>query len=118
MGKELGSRVARRGWSAPDNLDEMIAIYADEGALAAMLKDVWRAQQPPLVAQQRHAPQRRVDPELVGPAWTAPVSHDLNFSNRPVRTRMPGGVAGVRPTRSPPMPIDRGLTLPATRRDP
>ncbi|MGO8909142.1 MAG: hypothetical protein ACLQDM_07445, partial [Bradyrhizobium sp.] len=32
-------------------------------------------------------------------------SHDLNFSNRPVRTRMPGGVAGERPERSPPMPI-------------
>jgi hypothetical protein len=30
-----------------------------------------------------------------------PVSHDLNFSNRPVRTRMPGGVAGERSTRSP-----------------
>ncbi|MGK2951364.1 MAG: hypothetical protein ACSLEZ_03140, partial [Thiobacillus sp.] len=26
-----------------------------------------------------------------------PVSHDLNSSNRPVRTRMPGGVAGARP---------------------
>ena len=38
-----------------------------------------------------------------------PVSHDLNFSNRPVRTRMPGGVAGVRPTRSPPMPILLGI---------
>jgi hypothetical protein len=25
-----------------------------------------------------------------------PVSHDLNFSNRPVRTRMPGGVGGAR----------------------
>ena len=24
-----------------------------------------------------------------------PVSHDLNFSNRPVQTRMPGGVAGA-----------------------
>ena len=24
-----------------------------------------------------------------------PDSHDLNFSNRPVRTRMPGGVAGA-----------------------
>jgi hypothetical protein len=43
MAKELGSRVARRGWSAPDNFDEMIAIYADEGVLAAMLKDVWQA---------------------------------------------------------------------------
>ena len=25
-----------------------------------------------------------------------PDSHDLNFSNRPVRTRMPGGVIGAR----------------------
>jgi hypothetical protein len=25
------------------------------------------------------------------------VSHDLNFSNRPVRPRMPGGMAGARP---------------------
>src|SRR3982074_2974621 len=31
MAKELGSRVARRGWTAPDNFDEMIAIYADQG---------------------------------------------------------------------------------------
>jgi hypothetical protein len=29
-------------------------------------------QQPSLVAQQRHAPQRRADPELVGPAGIAP----------------------------------------------
>lgn len=43
MAKELGSRVARRGWTAPDNFDEMIAIYADEGALTAMLNEVWRA---------------------------------------------------------------------------
>src|SRR3546814_9612895 len=28
--------------------------------------------------------------------WDCRVSHDLNFSNRPVRTRMPGGVAGER----------------------
>ena len=42
-GKELGVRVARRGWSAPDNFDETIAIYAGEGALAAMLTDVWKA---------------------------------------------------------------------------
>ncbi|OXI35401.1 hypothetical protein CFB84_37665 [Burkholderia aenigmatica] len=26
-----------------------------------------------------------------------PDSHNLNFPNRPVRTRMPGGVAGERP---------------------
>lgn len=31
MAKELGSRVARRGWTAPYNFDEMIAIYADQG---------------------------------------------------------------------------------------
>ena len=40
-----------------------------------------------------------------------PLSHDLNFLNRPVRTRMPGGVAGERPKRSPPMPIVRGPEL-------
>ena len=28
--------------------------------------------------------------------WVYPGSHDLNSSNRPVRTRMPGGVAGAR----------------------
>lgn len=30
-----------------------------------------------------------------------PDSHDLNFSNRLVRTRMPGGVAGARLTAAP-----------------
>jgi hypothetical protein len=30
---------------------------------------------------------------------------DLNRFNRPVRTRMPGGVAGERPLWLPPMPI-------------
>jgi hypothetical protein len=30
---------------------------------------------------------------LTGLAY--PDSHDFNFTNRPVRTRMPGGVAGV-----------------------
>lgn len=29
-------------------------------------------------------------------AWVCSGSHDLNFSNRPVRTRMPGGVPGGR----------------------
>jgi hypothetical protein len=38
--------------------------------------------------------------------WEYHVSHDLNFSNRPVRTRMPGGVAGERSaTLTAPMPI-------------
>ncbi len=32
------------------------------------------------------------------------LSHDLNFSNRPVRTRMPGGVGGVRPRMAGPYP--------------
>jgi hypothetical protein len=27
--------------------------------------------------------------------WEYHVSHNLNLSNRPVRTRMPGGVAGA-----------------------
>lgn len=40
--RELSSRVARRGWTAPDNFGEAIAIYADDSALAAMLQDVWR----------------------------------------------------------------------------
>jgi len=31
-----------------------------------------------------------------------PVSHNLNFLNRPVRTRMPGGVAGERPLMADP----------------
>jgi hypothetical protein len=29
-------------------------------------------------------------------------SHNLNFSNRPVRTRMPGGVAGAQPEMAAP----------------
>ena len=40
--------------------------------------------------------------------------HDLKLSNRPVRTRMPGGVAGVLLLREPPMPmLPRGIN-PAT----
>ena len=33
--------------------------------------------------------------------WEYPDSHDLNFSNRPVRTRMPGGVAGAQSMTAP-----------------
>jgi hypothetical protein len=33
-----------------------------------------------------------------------PDSHDLNFSNRPVRTRTPGGVGGVRSIMTGPYP--------------
>ena len=51
---------------------------------------------------------RADDPD--GPTnWGYPVSVDLNFSNRPVRTRMPGGVAGERAT-APPMPISNSQT--------
>ena len=28
-------------------------------------------------------------------SWAYPVSHDLTFSNRPARTRMPDGLAGA-----------------------
>ena len=34
--------------------------------------------------------------------WACPDSHDLKLSNRPVRTRMPGGVAGVQPITAAP----------------
>jgi hypothetical protein len=40
-------------------------------------------------------------------ALAFPDSHDLNFSNRPVRTRMPGGVGGVRSAMAGPYP-DQG----------
>jgi hypothetical protein len=36
--------------------------------------------------------------------WDYPDSHDLNFSNRPVRTRMPSGVGGARSTMIGPYP--------------
>ena len=39
-----------------------------------------------------------------GAPGECPISPDLNFSNRPVRTRMPGGVGGVR-LRPAPIPI-------------
>jgi hypothetical protein len=48
-------------------------MYRELLALGAK-RDVARqvgGQQPSLVVQQRHAPQRRVDPEMVGPARTA-----------------------------------------------
>lgn len=35
-------------------------------------------------------------------AWAYLDSHNLNFSNRPVRIRMPGGVAGVQSTKTAP----------------
>ena len=33
--------------------------------------------------------------------WDCPDSHDIKLSNRPVRTRMPGGVARVSPLGAP-----------------
>jgi hypothetical protein len=51
-------------------------------------------QYPPLVAQQLDASQLGAKPGHGRTGWGYPVSVDLNFSNRPVRTRMPGGVAG------------------------
>ena len=53
-------------------------------------------QLPSLVAQQPHAPQPCADRSPTSTGWACLASHDLNFSNRPVRTRMPGGVAGAR----------------------
>src|ERR1700688_1808930 len=38
-------------------------------------------------------------------SWECPGSPDLNLSNRPVRTRMPGGVAGGGLKQPPPMTI-------------
>jgi len=40
-----------------------------------------------------------------------PVSHNLNFLNRPVRTRMPGGVAGERPLMADPYADQRGRSI-------
>jgi hypothetical protein len=34
--------------------------------------------------------------------WDCPDCHDLKLSNRPVRTRMPGGVAGAQPIMAAP----------------
>ncbi len=53
-------------------------------------------QQPPLVAQQPHGAEPGRCPLPTSTGSACPDSHDLNFSNRPVRTRMPGGVGGAR----------------------
>lgn len=60
---------------------------------------------PSLVAQQRQSPQHRPHDQMGRPTWNAQTRINLNLSNRSVRTRVPGGVAGVRSHRSPPMPI-------------
>ncbi|WP_203482719.1 hypothetical protein, partial [Pseudomonas arcuscaelestis] len=43
--------------------------------------------------------------------WDWRASHNLNLSNRPVRTRMPGGVAGERPMKAVPYADARKITL-------
>ena len=63
-----------------------------------------RRQRQPLVAQQPHGPQPGAAPSRTSTALAFPVSPDLNFSNRPVRTRMPGGVGGVRSAMTGPYP--------------
>ena len=48
-----------------------------------------------------------------------PVSHDLNSPNRPVRTRMPGGVAGVQPLMAAPYAdVRRATKAPESMRVP
>ena len=42
-------------------------------------------------------------------AWDYLDSHDLKLSNRPVRTRMPGGVAGVPPKMEAPYADEQGV---------
>ena len=56
-------------------------------------------------------------PKVSARARTASSAHDFNFLNRPCGARMPGGVAGERPERSPPMPIVRGPELMLGRGD-
>ena len=46
------------------------------------------------MAQQRQVAQNRIDDKCTLIDLECHGSHDLNFPNRPVLTRMPGGVAG------------------------
>ena len=46
--------------------------------------------------------------------WEYPDCHDLKLSNRPVRTRMPGGVAGVQPIMAAPY-ADSGIQRSSSR---
>ena len=41
-------------------------------------------------------------PSITSIGWVCRGSHDLNVSNRPVRTGMPGGVAGAQPIMAAP----------------
>jgi hypothetical protein len=51
-----------------------------------------RSDEEPTAAYENECSGARISTSWVSPGW----SRNLNFSNRPVRTRMPGGVAGVR----------------------
>ena len=50
-----------------------------------------RSEEAPTVVRENERSGARTSTSWVSPGW----SRNLNFSNRPVRTRMPGGVAGV-----------------------
>ena len=63
-----------------------------------------RWQRKALVAQQPHGAEPAHAYRLLRPTWESPDSPDLNFSNRPVRTRMPGGVGGDRSAMIGPYP--------------
>ena len=59
----------------------------------------------PTMAWQRDNQSRRTRNSETGSRQEGTPAHYLNHSNRPVRTRMPGGVAGAQPSWLPPMPI-------------
>jgi len=50
-----------------------------------------RSEEAPTAMRENERSGARTSTRWVSPSW----ARNLNFSNRPVRTRMPGGVAGV-----------------------
>jgi hypothetical protein len=50
-----------------------------------------RSEEAPTATHENERSGARTSTSWVSPGW----ARNLNFSNRPVRTRMPGGVAGV-----------------------
>ena len=50
-----------------------------------------RSEEAPTAMHENERSGARISTSWVSPGW----SRNLNFSNRPVRTRMPGGVAGI-----------------------
>ena len=77
-------------------------IYREIRALGARMWCV-AGNSRPLVAQQRPAVNSVLTIAYFDRLGVTTARPNLNFSNRPVRTRMPGGVAGVRPIRSRPL---------------